>query len=88
MDTKESIDKLRRFKNIKILYGKYALTNEQMSGFRQAIENVLNELDKKDKIINRSIEELEYIRQYFSDECQADFIRILEILKDKNVIDW
>lgn len=51
-------------------------------------ENLKNELDKKDKIINKAIEEVEYLRQYFSEDCQADFIGILEILKDKNVIDW
>lgn len=54
----------------------------------EPVKNVLNELDKKDKVINKSIEQIEYIRQYFSEDCQADFIQILEILKDKNVIDW
>lgn len=49
---------------------------------------IINELDKKDEIINKAIEQIEYIRQYFCEDCQADFIQILEILKDKNVIDW
>lgn len=58
MSIEESIENLRRFKNIKVLYGKYTMTNEQLSGLRQSIGNVLdelenlkNELDKKDKVI-------------------------------------
>lgn len=53
-----------------------------------AISNVLKELNKKEEIINKAIEQIEYIRQYFSEDSQADFILILEILKDKKVIDW
>jgi hypothetical protein len=46
------------------------------------------EIEKKDKIIDNSINEIEKIRQYFSEDLQVEFIRILEILKDKKVIDW
>ena len=53
-----------------------------------AISNVLKELNKKEEIIDKAIEQVEYIRQYFSEDSQADFILILEILKDKKVIDW
>lgn len=53
-----------------------------------AISNVLKELNKKEEIINKAIEQIEYIRQYFSEDSQADFVLILEILKDKKVIDW
>lgn len=53
-----------------------------------AIETVLNLLEKKDEIINNAIIEIENLRQYFSEDLQPDFIRILEILKDKKVIDW
>ena len=63
--------------------------------FRKDFENKMykcakmqEELDKKDEIINKAIERVEYIRQYFSEDCQADFVQILEILKDKKVIDW
>lgn len=45
------------------------------------------ECEKKDKIINNAIVEIENLRQYFSEDLQPDFIRILEILKDKKVID-
>ena len=54
----------------------------------EALETVLNLLEKKDKIINNAIIEIENLRQYFSEDLQPDFIRILEILKDKKVIDW
>ena len=53
-----------------------------------AIESALNLLEKKDEIINDAIIEIENLRQYFSEDLQPDFIRILEILKDKKVIDW
>lgn len=46
------------------------------------------EIEKKDEIINNAIIEIENLRQYFSEDLQPDFIRILEILKDKKVIDW
>ena len=62
--------------------------DENNKKLKRAIKNVLKELDKKDEIINKAIEQIEYIRQYFSEDCQADFIGILEILKDKKVIDW
>lgn len=52
MSIEENIENLRRFKNIKVLYGKYTMTNEQLSGLRQSIGNVLDELDKKDKVID------------------------------------
>lgn len=54
----------------------------------QPMKTVLSELEKKDKIINNSINEIEKIRQYFSEDLQVEFIRILEILKNKKVIDW
>lgn len=47
------------------------------------------EIEKKDKIINYAITEIENLRTYFSEDLlQPVFIRILEILKDKNVINW
>lgn len=58
---------------------------------QEALENLLKrnkELEKKDKIINNTINEIEKLRQDFSEDLQPDFIRILEILKDKKVIEW
>lgn len=43
---------------------------------------------KKDKIINNAIVEIENIRQYFSEDLQPEFIRVLEILKDKKSNRW
>lgn len=52
------------------------------------IKQLEKKLEDKDKIINKSIEEIEIIREYFDESCQVEFIGILEILKDKKVIDW
>lgn len=74
MSIEESIENLRRFKNIKVLYGKYTMTNEQLSGLRQSIGNVLdelenlkNELDKKDKVIDLMAKEIkkQYCEPYY-----------------------
>ena len=51
-------------------------------------DKLLNLIEKQDKMINKAIKEIETLRQYFDESSQGDFIRILEILKDKNVIDW
>lgn len=51
-------------------------------------EDLVQEIEKKDNIINNSIIEIEKLRQYFSEDLQVEFIRILEILRDKKVIDW
>lgn len=51
-------------------------------------QKLKTKLKKKDEIINNAIIEIENLRQYFSEDLQPDFIRILEILKDKKVIDW
>lgn len=71
------------------------LTKDIFPKKAQAIETVLNMLQeqqeenkKKDKIINDAITEVENIRQYFSEDLQPEFIEVLEILKDKKVIDW
>ena len=43
------------------------------------------EIEKKNKTINNAITEIETLRTYFSKNLQPDFIRILEILKDKKL---
>ena len=71
------------------VYGlKKFLTDTEKQIWQETIDTVLSELEKKDKIINDSIKEIEIFRQYFSEDLQPDFIRILEILKDKKVIEW
>ena len=81
MDKKEAIEQLKIIKNN--IDKKYINTKNS-----KAIETVLNLLEKKDEIINNAIIEIENLRQYFSEDLQPDFIGILEILKDKKVIDW
>lgn len=61
---------------------------ETYKDVRDELKELRTENEKKDKIINNAIDEVENIRQYFSDDLQPEFIRILEILKDKKVIDW
>lgn len=51
-------------------------------------EVLLETIEKKDKIIDDTIIAVENLRQYFSEDLQPDFIIILEILKNKKVIDW
>ena len=72
--------------------------NAKGGGIKVTLEGLLDiekkmleleaEIEKKNKIIDNSINEIEKIRQYFSEDLQVEFIRILEILKDKKVIDW
>jgi hypothetical protein len=71
------------------------LSNNDFKHEIRAMQTVLSMLQeqqeenkKKDKIINNAITEVENIRQYFSEDLQPEFIGVLEILKDKKVIDW
>ena len=71
------------------------LSNNDFKYEIRAMQTVLNLIQeqqeankKKDKIINDAITEVENIRQYFSEDLQPEFIGVLEILKDKKVIDW
>lgn len=63
-----------------------------LTGYLEIALNLIQEQQeankKKDKIINDAITEVENIRQYFSEDLQPEFIGVLEILKDKKVIDW
>lgn len=52
------------------------------------LRRVDSELAEKEKIIENAINEVENLRQYFSEDLQVEFITILEILKNKKVIDW
>lgn len=86
---------LKRLKDtLAVLTGKNVITNldfqirDMVEDCIRVIEKQQEEIEKKDKIINNSINEIEKIRQYFSEDLQVEFIRVLEILKDKKVIDW
>lgn len=52
------------------------------------IEKQQAEIEKQNSIIDNAINEVEKVRQYYDDGLQPEFIGILEILKDKKVIDW
>jgi len=80
-NNKDLLRKLRnRVKEVKKLT-KYSLYKKEFATLNKQIK-------KKDEIINNSINEIERLRQYFSEDLQVEFVRILEILKDKKVIDW
>lgn len=59
-----------------------------VSSYKAMFKKQQKEMKKKDKQINNAINEVENIRQYFSEDLQPEFIRVLEILKNKKVIDW
>ena len=53
MNEEEVIERLNRFKTIKVLYGNtFAIHLEQLKQLQNDIETVLNLLEKKDKMIN------------------------------------
>lgn len=88
--TKENLDKLEK-------YCKKAIHYERKDGILEhqitldllyKYEEQQEKIKKKEKIINNAITEIETLRTYFSEDLQPDFIRILEILKDKKVINW
>lgn len=72
------INKLKGFK----------AADDSAKEMEETIKEAIKQLQEKDKIINDAIIRIENLRQYFDDGCQADFIEILEILKNKSVIDW
>lgn len=53
MNEKEAIERLNRYKTIKVLYGNtFAMHLEQLEQLKNDIDTVLNLLEKKDKVIN------------------------------------
>jgi hypothetical protein len=64
------------------------LSNKVIDKRNQEKLELAEMLLKKDKIIDDAINEIESLRQYFSEDLQPEFIGILEILKDKKVLDW
>ena len=67
---------------------KQFIKNKDIAIAQHIIQRQQAEIEKRNKIINNAITEIETLRTYFSEDLQPDFIRILEILKDKKVIDW
>ena len=53
MNEEEVIERLNRYKTIKVLYGNtFAMHLEQLEQLKNDIDTVLNLLEKKDKVIN------------------------------------
>ena len=53
MNEEEAIERLNRYKTIKVLYGNtFAMHLEQLEQLKNDIDTVLNLLEKKDKVIN------------------------------------
>ncbi len=78
----ESIERLNRFKTIKVLYTKtFAMTTEQLKIIQEDIETVLSmlkekdkEIEKKDKMIDLMLESIE-LQQYANiDTTDLDLI--------------
>lgn len=88
--TKENLDKLEKYCKKAIHYErKDGILGHQITlDLLHKYEEQQEEIEKKKIIINDTIIAVENLRQYFSEDLQPDFIRILEILKDKKAVDW
>lgn len=67
---------------------KIDILNYSIEEAKEIIEDLRNqnaelreELDLKNKVIDKVTKEIEILRQYFDESSQPDFIRILEILR-------
>ena len=59
MNEKEVIERLNRYKTIKVLYGNiFAIHLEQLEQLQNDIETVLNLLEKKEAIINEMAKDI------------------------------
>lgn len=76
MNEEEVIERLNRYKTIKVLYGNtFAIHLEQLEQLQNDIETVLNLLEKKDKIIDLMAEGFEDLKlAYFKKEDGGEFM--------------
>ena len=95
LSEEQAIEKLKKIREDTIRANECGLSNNDFKEEIEVYDVVLNlitkqqkENEEKDKQINNAINEVENIRQYFSEDLQPEFIRVLEILKNKKVIDW
>ena len=89
MNEKEVIERLNRFKTIKVLYGNtFSMHLEQLEQLQNDIETVLNLLEKKDKIIDLMAKELVKAHEWFYSEfdnyTKEDFIKYFENKQRRN----
>lgn len=75
-EQKETIDRLNRFKSIKVLYGNtFAMTTEQLKILQEDIEIALNTLKEKDKRIKRlNLEAQKYFETMIEQDKQIDLM--------------
>ena len=79
-EEKEAIERLNRFKTIKVLYGStFAMTIEQLKVLQEDIETVLNILKEKDK-------EIEHWKKGFERELEDNRKNTCELLKQDLII--
>lgn len=81
MNEKEVIERLNRFKTIKVLYGNtFSMHLEQLEQLQNDIETVLSELEKKEAIINEMAKQLVEAHGWFYSE--------FDNFTEKNWIDY
>ena len=91
MNEEEVIERLNRYKTIKVLYGNtFAMHLEQLEQLKNDIDTVLNlletqkaEIEKKDKIINEMAEYIIDLIKYNNSEEERDKEEIKEYFTKK-----
>ena len=69
----ESIERLNRFKTIKVLYTKtFAMTTEQLKIIQEDIETVLSMLKEKDKEIEKKDKQIELMAEHICSSAIVD----------------
>lgn len=64
----ETIERLNRFKTIKILYGNtFAMTTEQLTTLQEDIETTLNIIKEKDKKIEKKDRQINFMANFIND---------------------
>lgn len=84
MNIEEVIERLNRFKTIKVLYGNtFAIHLEQLEQLQNDIETVLNELEKKDTAILEAINYMEETFELEDEKCITELYNILKKAENK-----
>ena len=73
MNEEEVIERLNRFKTIKVLYGNtFSMHLEQLEQLQNDIETVLSELEKKEKQIDLMAKEIYECNEYIDNEFERE----------------
>ena len=83
MNEEEAIERLNRYKTIKVLYGNtFAMLLEQLEQLKNDIDTVLTLLENKDKIIDlmadKLVQDTEWFYSEFDNYTKEDFIKYFE----------